>query len=830
MEFKHQITFPGRTDMFLTGVTDMVVFETSAGAALYTTSRFGGGDLLAYRIDANGGLTQFDSRAIAGTAQAGSENKLTLIGENLYMTGAQNAALTKIDLGTDGRFSNIASVTGASLPQQLLGAEIVSLSGQAFLYGIARGSDAVGVWRISDAGSVTQVQSGGVASSSQAGLTALAVADIAGTPVLLVGSASQNALISMSLDATGRATEVSRISADDGVGISGPTAVSLVQVGDQAFGILASAESASLSVVRLGTDGKMVLTDHVLDTRSTRFDDISLLETVVYNERGYVAVAGGDDGVSIFELARDGQLLHLATLEDRADTTLDAVSALSFSVQGGHLHLVVASGAEAGLSVFTADVSGRVTPQTGTLASDVLTGTAGDDFLQGGAGNDTLTGAAGNDFLTDGAGSDVLVGGAGADRFILTGDNAPDTIRDFDITQDSIDLSGWPFLRSMSQLSFQATNTGAVLGFAGETLTIQTANGQPLRAQDLLSLDMIGQSRFLPSWVLPDEPDSDTAPAVILPLNLIGTPAPDVLTGDDANDIIRGLAADDLLSGMGGADSIYGDAGDDELYGNAGSDVVEGGLGADRIWGGIGWDTLRGQEGDDRIWGGDGYDAIGGGDGNDVLNGNNGADRIYGDDGDDWLIGGLNSDRLWGGNDHDRLEGSAGSDELFGGNGNDALFGNAGADSLEGEGGNDRLYGGINNDLLDGGGGNDRLQGDNGSDTLYGGAGDDLLKGNAGHDYLDGGAGDDLLSGGIGADRFFYGAGHDQILDFQNEIDTPILNSALWGGGQLSLGQLSAYADLTPEGFVSFDFGNGNILDLVGVENLSVLNGDLEFL
>ena len=827
MDFKHLVTLPDRTDMFLTGVTDMVVFTTSEGAALYTTSRFGGGDLLAYRIDTDGGLTEFDSRAIAGTAQAGTENRLTLIGERLYLTGAQNAALTKIDLGADGRFSSVASVSGADLPQHLLGAEVVSVNGQAFLYGIARGSDAVGVWKINDNGSVTVVESGGAPSPSQAGLTAIAVADIAGSPFLLLGSASQNALISMSLDATGRATEISRISADDGVGISGPTAVAFVYVGDQAFGILASSESASLSVVRLGADGMMELTDHVLDTLSTRFDDVTLLETVVYNDRGYVGVAGGDDGVTIFELSRDGQLLHLATIEDGYDTTLDSVSALSFSVQDGHLHLVVASGSEAGLSVFSADISGRMAPQSGT--GGALLGTLGDDFLQGGAGSDTLTGAAGDDFLSDGAGSDILIGGLGADRFILTGDNAADTIGDFDITQDSIDLSGWHFLRSMSQLNFEATSNGAVLRFADETLTIQTANGQPLRAEDLMSLNMIGQSRFLPSWVLPDEPDSKPIPAIVLPLNLVGTPAPDILTGDNANDIIQGLDADDWLSGMGGDDSIYGDAGNDKTYGNAGNDVLEGGVGDDQIWGGIGWDTLRGQEGDDLIWGGDGFDAIGGGDGNDVLHGNNGADRLYGDDGDDWLIGGLNSDRLWGGNGHDRLEGSAGSDELYGGNDDDKLFGNAGADRLEGGGGNDRLSGGINNDFLDGGAGNDTLQGDNGSDTLYGGEGNDLLKGNAGHDFLDGGPGDDLLSGGIGADRFFYGTGHDRILDFQNEIDTLILDSALWGGGQLSLDQLSAYAGVTPDGFVSLDLGDGNVLDLIGVKTLSVLNGDLEF-
>ena len=113
---------------------------------------------------------------------------------------------------------------------------------------------------------------------------------------------------------------------------------------------------------------------------------------------------------------------------------------------------------------------------------------------------------------------------------------------------------------------------------------------------------------------------------------------------------------------------------------------------------------------------------------------------------------------------------------------------------MQGDSGNDRLSGGINNDTVNGGSGNDTLSGDNGADQLIGGDGDDLIKGNAGHDTLDGGAGNDVLSGGIGADRFIYGAGQDTILSFQNEIDTLSLDSALWGGGSLSMSQLQTFA------------------------------------
>ncbi|SFS85832.1 Ca2+-binding protein, RTX toxin-related [Sulfitobacter marinus] len=828
MAFEHKATLPGRSDFFLTDVTDMAVHYTSVGSVLYTTSRFGGGDLLAYRIVADGGLTQLDSRAIAGAAQSGSVNKITLVGDSLYLTGVQNAALTKIDLAADGSFSSVSAVTGATLPQQMLGAEVAVVGGQAYLYGITRGSDTVGTWRINANGTVTEVQNAGVGSQSQAALTGLSVAHVGGTPQLLVASASENALISMTLDSSGRPTEAARISADDGVGIAGPSAVSVVAIGGQSFGVMGSSASGSLTVVRLGANGTMQLTDHRLDTLNTRFDDVTLLETVVHNDRAYVAAAGADDGVSIFELSPDGRLVHLSTIVDALNTTLDAPSALGFSVQNNALHLAIASGVEAGLSTFTLDISGRATPIYGTGAAENLNGTAGDDFLTGNGGNDTISGGVGDDFLADGTGADLLTGGGGADHFIMTADGTADTISDFDTTQDTLDLSGWSLVRSIPVSMFQSTSNGAVLTLGDESLTIRSADGNAITYEDMLPRITLATSYIPQNMVLPDEPDSPVTPVNPVALNLMGTAGNDRLDGDAASDLLQGLAANDTVYGMGGDDTIRGDEGADDLYGNAGSDVVEGGTGNDQLWGGIGWDTLRGNDGDDFMWGGDGYDALGGGDGNDVIVGNSGADRLYGDDGNDVLTGGLNADQLWGGNDNDTLSGSAGSDDLFGGSGDDYLYGNAGADELEGGNGDDQLAGGVNNDTLDGGSGNDRLQGDNGSDILDGGAGNDLLKGNAGHDTLDGGAGDDILSGGIGADQFFFGSGQDQITDFQNEIDTLVLDAMLWGGGERSLSQLTAYASVNGDGFVSFDFGNGNTLELLNVTSISVLDNDFE--
>ena len=105
----------------------------------------------------------------------------------------------------------------------------------------------------------------------------------------------------------------------------------------------------------------------------------------------------------------------------------------------------------------------------GSDASETMDGKGGDDFLYGGKGNDTLLGGLGDDLLDGGQGrdildggpgDDILTGGRGADTFVFKPGFGHDTITDFSIFEDRIDLSGfhrWPgisFSGSALELNF----------------------------------------------------------------------------------------------------------------------------------------------------------------------------------------------------------------------------------------------------------------------------------------------------------------------------------------------------------------------------------------
>ncbi len=94
---------------------------------------------------------------------------------------------------------------------------------------------------------------------------------------------------------------------------------------------------------------------------------------------------------------------------------------------------------------------------------DVLGGLQGDDVLNGGAGNDNLSGNRGHDWLRGEAGNDILTGGAGRDTFVLGVGLGADTIVDFTLGQDSIQLVGD---LNFGKLSLSAGNNATLIRLA----------------------------------------------------------------------------------------------------------------------------------------------------------------------------------------------------------------------------------------------------------------------------------------------------------------------------------------------------------------------------
>ena len=162
-----------------------------------------------------------------------------------------------------------------------------------------------------------------------------------------------------------------------------------------------------------------------------------------------VTGTGGDHG--LFDAASHLLQVQLASGDtfsvdmDDGRYTLDLLTTNDLNLDVGY-QLVDKDGDSAG---GTLHYDLTALPYSGTaepgLSGFSLTGTSGNDVLFGGANDDKLDGAGGNDLLCGGKGSDTMTGGPGADTFFwrstdYLGGNYTDTVKDFDITQDKLDL------------------------------------------------------------------------------------------------------------------------------------------------------------------------------------------------------------------------------------------------------------------------------------------------------------------------------------------------------------------------------------------------------
>ena len=102
----------------------------------------------------------------------------------------------------------------------------------------------------------------------------------------------------------------------------------------------------------------------------------------------------------------------------------------------------------------------------GEEGDDSLKGGAGNDGLFGGEGDDTLDGGTEADLLVGGQGDDVLTGGAGADTFVFTPDHGDDTITDFALGEDLIDLSSLEGIAGFEDVNIETYGMTTVIELA----------------------------------------------------------------------------------------------------------------------------------------------------------------------------------------------------------------------------------------------------------------------------------------------------------------------------------------------------------------------------
>ncbi|PKF54958.1 hypothetical protein CW748_14915, partial [Alteromonadales bacterium alter-6D02] len=125
--------------------------------------------------------------------------------------------------------------------------------------------------------------------------------------------------------------------------------------------------------------------------------------------------------------------------DDQGEIVYYTKDDLKASVAGSQAHVDIASGDRGDDTIYG---QGGIDLIYGGADSDTLYGGADMDVLRGGSGNDFLIGGSGDDVLIGGLDNDSLTGGSGKDTFVwLAGETGTDTVTDFTVGEDKLDLT-----------------------------------------------------------------------------------------------------------------------------------------------------------------------------------------------------------------------------------------------------------------------------------------------------------------------------------------------------------------------------------------------------
>lgn len=479
--FNYVGTSAGDTSVHASGLSDLDLHMTSSGLRLFQSYQAGG--VVELRAtDAGSALVDTTSYA----TQAGLDGDVTLeithqAGADVAIAfGAGGAGVAQFSIATDG---TLAPVTTIAAGQTVLGCAAVSTIGGDYVYTTSLQSPGISVWqRVADGSYVLTSQ----VSGSDA-FSGFQVVTVGGENYLLGSSATSDSLTNFRIDASGKPALVDQLSPDEGLWVAAPDLIQTAEVGGHAFALLASPGTGSISVIEILNGGGFAPCDQVNDELDTRFASIAALKTVSVNGHTFVIAGGADDGLTLMQLLPNGKLLHLETIADSNASALTNVTAIEAMAVGTTLEIFASGEGSADVSHFQIDLSGLgdlVVATSGATA----TGSAGDDVLIGAGGSELLQGGAGRDILIDSAGSDQFNGGAGADTFVFSADGAVDTIQDFEIGIDRIDLSGIGTAYTLDSFTFAALAGGIEITFKGEVLRVYSSNGHECWIPPLLTL------------------------------------------------------------------------------------------------------------------------------------------------------------------------------------------------------------------------------------------------------------------------------------------------------------------------------------------------------
>ena len=349
------------------------------GARSVTTASVGGETYLfvagfnddgvsVFRVDSGGTLVNVENISDEGSLELAAAISVTtaLVGAETYLfvAGWTDDGVSVFRVQSDGILINVHNVSDEG-SLELDGARSVttaSVGGETYLFVAGQVDNGVSVFQIKSGGilsNVHNVSDGGSLELKAANSVTTAL--VGAETYLFVAGATDDGVSVFQIKSGGILSNVHNVSDSGSFELDGASSVTTASVGGETYLFVAGEADDGISVFQIESGGKLVNVDNVGDSIGFELNAAHSVTTASVGGETYLFVAGKfDDGVSVFQVQSNGELMNIQNIPDTGSLELNGAASVTTASVGGETYLFVAGQVDDGVSVFRVQSNGEL--------------------------------------------------------------------------------------------------------------------------------------------------------------------------------------------------------------------------------------------------------------------------------------------------------------------------------------------------------------------------------------------------------------------------------------------------------------------------------------
>ena len=287
-----------------------------------------------------------------------SAHAATVAGVTYVYISGDESGFSAFRLEADGSLNlvqDVADTAGSALATSYFGITSAEVGGTTYLYVSSWQESGITAYSIGAGGALTQIGvtlDGASAAHRLFGVAQMVPVTVGGNQYLLASATFENAVNVLRINAGGTLTFVSAVVDDAALEISFTYTLTTAVVGGATYVYAAGLDDSGLSVFSLDAAGTLTNLQNVSDDAASRLSGAITLTAMTANGLQYLAVGGGENGVTLFLIGGDGRLSLDQVIDDSATTFMRNEAHVASIVADGTTYLVTTGFGDDGVSVF----------------------------------------------------------------------------------------------------------------------------------------------------------------------------------------------------------------------------------------------------------------------------------------------------------------------------------------------------------------------------------------------------------------------------------------------------------------------------------------------